>query len=132
MIGDDRSVRFLAYVGQPWVLTNAFGQCLEVIMPVQTTRLLSIPASPRPVVRGAASPGPMSGSEQALRRYIDAVRRGEPNSDDMTPQAAGYASVSGAPPGDIGEDRRIAVNVARDDYALCRRPLYRPFCPRLG
>jgi hypothetical protein len=32
----------------------------------------------------------MSGSEQALRRYIDALRRGEPNYDDMTPQIAGY------------------------------------------
>jgi hypothetical protein len=30
----------------------------------------------------------MPGSEQALRQYIDAVARGEPNYDDMTPQVA--------------------------------------------
>ena len=32
--------------------------------------------------------GRMPGSEQALRHYIDALSRGEPNYDDMTPEVA--------------------------------------------
>jgi beta-lactamase regulating signal transducer with metallopeptidase domain len=92
MIGDDRSAQFLAHVGQPWVVTDASGQCLEIIMPGQSTRFLTIPAGAR---EQAARPAqqrtsPMSGSAQALRRYIDALRRGEPNYDDMTPQVAAY------------------------------------------
>jgi len=42
MIGDDRSAPFLAHVGEPWVVTNASGQCLEIIMPGQNTRFLTI------------------------------------------------------------------------------------------
>jgi hypothetical protein len=92
MIGDDRPAPFLAHVGQPWVVADASGQCLEIIMPGQSTRFLTIPADAR---EQAARPAPqrtspMSGSEQALRRYIDALRRGEPNYDDMTPQVARY------------------------------------------
>jgi hypothetical protein len=88
MIGDDRSAPFLAHIGQPWVVTDASAQCLEIIMPGQSTRFLTIPDA-----REQAAPqrtSPMSGSEQALRRYIDALRRGEPNYDDMTPQVAAY------------------------------------------
>jgi beta-lactamase regulating signal transducer with metallopeptidase domain len=92
VIGDDRSAGFLAHVGQPWVVTDASAQCLEIIMPGQSTRFVTIPADAR---AQAARPAPqrtspMSGSEQALRRYIDALRRGEPNYDDMTPQVAAY------------------------------------------
>jgi hypothetical protein len=88
MIGDDRSAPFLAHIGQPWVVTDASGHCLEIIIPGQSTRFLTIPDA-----REQAAPqrtSPMSGSEQALRRYIDALRRGEPNYDDMTPQVAAY------------------------------------------
>jgi BlaR1 peptidase M56 len=92
MIGDDRSTPFLAYIGQPWVVTDASGQCLEIIMPGQSTRFLTIRADPRDQATRLAPQrtAPMSGSEQALRRYIDALRRGEPNYDDMTAQIAGY------------------------------------------
>jgi beta-lactamase regulating signal transducer with metallopeptidase domain len=92
MIGDERWAPFLAHVGEPWVVADTSGQCLEIIMPGQSTRFLTIPADPR---EHAARPAPqrtspMSGGEQALRRYIDALRRGEPNYDDMTPQVARY------------------------------------------
>jgi hypothetical protein len=92
MIGDDRSAPFLAYIGQPWVVTDASGQCLEIIMPGQSTRFLTIRADARDRTAWPAPQrtSPMSGSEQALRRYIDALRRGEPNYDDMTPQIARY------------------------------------------
>jgi hypothetical protein len=92
VIGDDRSAPFVARVGQPWVVTDASGQCLEIIMPGQSTRFLTIPADAR---EQAARPAPQrrspeSGSEQALRDYIDALARGAPKYDDMTPQVAAY------------------------------------------
>jgi len=92
VIGDARSVPFIAHVGQPWVVTDASGQCLEIIMPGQSTRFLTIPADAR---EQAARPAPQrrspeSGSEQALRDYIDALARGAPKYDDMTPQVAAY------------------------------------------
>jgi hypothetical protein len=90
MIGDDRSAAFPARVGQPWVFADAFGQCLEIIMPGQSTRYLTIQADAREhAVRPAPQRrSPVPGGEQALREYIDALDRGAPNYDDMTPQVA--------------------------------------------
>ena len=90
MIGDDRSASFLAHVGEPWVFTDASGQCLEIIMPGQSTRYLTIQADAREqaVRRAPQRRSPVPGSEQALREYIDALGRGAPNYDDMTPQVA--------------------------------------------
>jgi hypothetical protein len=61
-------------------------------MPGQRTRFLTIPADAR---EEAARPAPqrrspVPGSEQALGEYIDALRRGAPKYDDMTPQVAAY------------------------------------------
>jgi hypothetical protein len=92
VIGDDRSASFLARVGQPWVVTDASGQCLEIIMPGQSTRFVTIPADAR-AQAGRPAPqrrSPVPGSEQALREYIDALGRGAPKYDDMTPQVAAY------------------------------------------
>jgi hypothetical protein len=90
MIGDDGSAAFPAHVGEPWVFTDASGQCLEIIMPGQSTRYLTIHADAREqAVRPAPQRrSPVPGSEQALREYIDALGRGVPNYDDMTPQVA--------------------------------------------
>jgi hypothetical protein len=91
-LGDDRSTRFLARVGQPWVITDASGECLEIVMPGQRTRFLTITADAR---EQAARPepqrrSPLPGGEQALTEYIDALGRGAPKYDDMTPQVAAY------------------------------------------
>jgi hypothetical protein len=77
-------------VGEPWVFTDASGQCREIIMPGQSTRYLTIQADAREqAVRPAPQRrSPVPGSEQALREYIDALGRGAPNYDDMTPQVA--------------------------------------------
>ncbi len=90
MVGDDRSAPFLAHMGEPWVVTNASGQCLEIIMPGQSTRFLTIPADAREQAArlGPQRRSPVPGSEQALSAYIDALGRGAPNYDDMTPQLA--------------------------------------------
>jgi hypothetical protein len=90
MIGDDRSAPILTYISHPWVVTDTSGQCVEIIMPGQNTRYLTItPDAREQVVRSAPRrTSPTPGSEQALRQYIDAIGRGEPNYDDMTPQVA--------------------------------------------
>jgi hypothetical protein len=92
VIGDDRSVPFLAHVGQPWVVTDGAGQCLAIMMPGQSTRFLTIPADAReqPVRPGLQRRSPVPGGEQALRDYIGALGHGAPNYDDMTPQVAAY------------------------------------------
>ena len=90
-IGDDRSAQILTYIKRPWVVTDASGQCLEIIQPGHSTRYLSIepPGSGEPSVRPASRrTSPTPGSEDALRRYIDALGRGEPDYDRMTPEVA--------------------------------------------
>jgi hypothetical protein len=89
-IGDARPTSFLARVGEPWVFTDASGQCLEIIMPGRSTRYLTLPAgaSGQAVRPGSQRRSPVPGTEQALRAYIDALGRGAPNYDDMTPQVA--------------------------------------------
>jgi hypothetical protein len=90
-IGDDRSAPILTTVGRPWVVTDAAGQCLEVVVPGQSTRYVVVPADAREqAARPARRTTPMPGSEQALRQYIDALGRGEPDYDGMTPQVAAY------------------------------------------
>jgi hypothetical protein len=91
-IGDDRSMSMLTTAGHPWVVTDAAGRCLEVVVPGQSTRHVVVPADAR---EQAARPAPrrtspMSGSEQALRQYIDTIGRGEPDYGRMTPQIAAY------------------------------------------
>jgi BlaR1 peptidase M56/Domain of unknown function (DUF3471) len=92
MIGDDRSAAFRAHIGQPWVVTDVSGQCLEIIMPGQSTRYLTLPADAREQAGRPALQrrSPLSGGEQALREYIDALGRGAPKYDGMTPQLATY------------------------------------------
>jgi beta-lactamase regulating signal transducer with metallopeptidase domain len=90
-IGDDRSASIFTYVKRPWVVTDASGQCLEIIQPGHSTRYLAIepPGSGEPSVPSASRrTSPTPGSEDALRRYIDALRSGEPDYDGMTPEVA--------------------------------------------
>jgi hypothetical protein len=91
LIGDDRSAPIMTYISRPWVVTDASGQCREIILPGHSTRYLAI----SPPGTGETSTwaitrrtSPTSGSEDALRQYIDAVSRGEPDYDRMTPEVA--------------------------------------------
>jgi hypothetical protein len=86
-IGDERSAGIPTYVGRPWVVTDAAGQCLEVILPGQRTRFVNVQPAGEPHA-DRRRPTPTPGSEETLRRYIDAVSRGEPNYDQMTPEVA--------------------------------------------
>lgn len=88
-VGDDRTIPILTYVTRPWVVADASGQCRAVILPGQRARFLNVPppqaGEPQIGVRRST---PMPGGEDALRRHIDALGRGRPDYDRMTPEVA--------------------------------------------
>jgi beta-lactamase regulating signal transducer with metallopeptidase domain len=90
-VGDSMSSAVLTNVDSPWVVADNSGQCLQVVLPGQRTRYLTIEASAaggqskRPVARRSS---PQARSEEMLRRYIEAVGHGAPDYDRMTPEVA--------------------------------------------
>jgi hypothetical protein len=91
VIGENMSSSVLTTVDSPWVVADASGTCLEIVLPGQRTRFNTIEeARPDGLSEHAASrrTAPMAGSEEMLRRYIDALRRGEPDYDRMTSEVA--------------------------------------------
>lgn len=81
----------LTTVDSPWVVADASGACLEIVLPGQRTRFNTIEeARPDGLSEHAASrrTAPLAGSEEMLRQYIEALRRGEPNYDRMTSEVA--------------------------------------------
>jgi len=97
-IGGNMSSSVLTTVESPWVIADASGKCLEIVLPGQRTRYH--------VVEGAGGDGlsrrtaPLAASEPMLRQYIEALGRGEPNYDRMTAGSRGAdASASAVQPG---------------------------------
>jgi hypothetical protein len=91
VIGDNISSSILTYVGSPWVIADASGKCLEIVLPGQRTRYHTVEGSvaTAPVERLVGTrTAPQAGSEQMLRQYIEALRRGEPDYDRMTSEVA--------------------------------------------
>jgi hypothetical protein len=86
-IGQDMSSSILTYVDSPWVVADAAGKCLEIVLPGQRTRLHTVAAS-GPERPAGPRTAPLAGSEEILRHYIEAVGRGEPNYDGMTAEVA--------------------------------------------
>jgi hypothetical protein len=92
-IGENMSSSVLTSVGTPWVVTDASGKCLEIVLPGQQTRFHTVEAAAadgqpeHPALRRTA---PLAGSEEMLRQYIDGVGRGEPNYDRMTSEVAAF------------------------------------------
>jgi beta-lactamase regulating signal transducer with metallopeptidase domain len=90
-VGDNRTSPIMTYIARPWVVADADGQCLEIVMPGQRTRFVTLrPVQPDEDLNRAPSrrSAPMPGSEDALRQYIEAMARGEPSYDRMTPEVA--------------------------------------------
>ena len=90
-IGENMSSSFLTHVDSPWVVADRAGQCLEIMLPGQRTRYHNVEASGADIApeRSVAPRStPQAGSEEMLRQYIEAVGRGEPNYDRMTPEVA--------------------------------------------
>jgi hypothetical protein len=91
MIGDNMSSSVLAYIDSPWVIADASGTCLEIVLPGQRTRLHTVerpPAGHPPEHSAAPRTAPLAESEAMLRQYIEALGRGEPNYDRMTSEVA--------------------------------------------
>jgi beta-lactamase regulating signal transducer with metallopeptidase domain len=91
-IGNEMTVSVLTHVARPWIVADPSGKCLEIIWPGQRTRYLAF-GSPHTEDRQARPSGarrtPAVGAEDALRRYIEEVARGEPTYDRMTAEVAG-------------------------------------------
>ncbi|MGJ4950322.1 M56 family metallopeptidase [Bradyrhizobium sp. HKCCYLS20291] len=91
VVADDRSTFFTTEIGSPWVVADASGRCLEILMPGRRTRFHTVEAvQPGAVVDrfGAQRSTPRPDTEAKLRDYIAAVLRGEPDYARMTPEVA--------------------------------------------
>jgi hypothetical protein len=91
IIGEERTAPIMTHVGRPWVIADAAGRCLEIVLPGQGTRHLVVQlrkTGEYTTRSDARRTTPMPGSEEALRRYIVALGRGEPNYGQMTADAA--------------------------------------------
>jgi len=90
-IGENMSSSILTTVDSPWVIADTSGKCLEIVLAGQRTRFHTVEGSPagqQPERAAAPRATPLAGSEEMLRQYIEALRRGEPNYDRMTSEVA--------------------------------------------
>jgi hypothetical protein len=87
-IGEDMTFPATTYVDSPWLIADAAGKCLEIVLPGQQTRFHTVEANGR--AGGAVLPRtvPLAGSEATLRQYIEAVSHGAPDYDRMTAEVA--------------------------------------------
>jgi hypothetical protein len=87
-VADDLSTRISTRAGHPYVVTDAAGQCLEIVVAGQSTRYLAVSSDRSRGRPGLRRTTPLTGSEEALRRHIEGLRRGEPDYDRMTQHMA--------------------------------------------
>ncbi|MEH2493925.1 beta-lactamase regulating signal transducer with metallopeptidase domain [Bradyrhizobium sp. AZCC 1678] len=89
-VGEEMSFPIMTNVESPWVIADASGKCLEILLPGQQTRVHTVgePQANGQPGRVARRTVPLAGSEAALRQYIEAVGRGEPNYERMTSEVA--------------------------------------------
>jgi hypothetical protein len=90
-IENDASMRIWGPVERPYVVSDPAGQCRDILLPGETTRIhviapLGVSSAPRTA--------PLPGSREALARHIDAVRRGAPDYDQMTAEVAAQMRLS--------------------------------------
>ena len=86
--GEDMSFNAWTAVERPWVVADASGTCLEIVLPGQRTRFNMVQAA-RPGDRPERSrTAPLAGSEAMLRQYIEGLSRGQPNYEHMTAEVA--------------------------------------------
>ncbi|MBW7970500.1 M56 family metallopeptidase [Bradyrhizobium sp. BR 10289] len=77
-------------VNNPWVIADRSGRCLEVLVPGRQTRFHNVEASSIGAKPGRAARRavPIANGEDMLRRYIEAVGKGQPDYEHMTPEVA--------------------------------------------
>ena len=92
-IADNTTSWLLTDVGHPMVIAAGSGQCLEILLPGQRTRYHSIETSRLSAVAYSVRPrtAPFPGSEDALRRYIEALSADQLDEVRMTPEVAAFA-----------------------------------------
>jgi hypothetical protein len=91
-LADNRTVPITTHVGNAWIVTDAAGQCREIVVAGQHTRFVNLRhagSGEEPDRFASRRSAPAPGSEDALLAYIDALARGEPDYSRMTPEAAG-------------------------------------------
>jgi hypothetical protein len=82
---NDTSTRIWSAVERPYVIADPAGQCREILLPGEATRIHVI----APIdVSTAPRASPLPGSREALARHLSAVRRSAPDFDQMTPEVA--------------------------------------------
>src|SRR5882757_4235815 len=92
-LGEDASFTVWTFVDRPWVVADASGKCLEVVLPGQRTRFNTVQGardSDQPERSAKSRTAPLAASEAMLRQYIEGLSRGQPNYDHMTPEVAAY------------------------------------------
>jgi hypothetical protein len=88
---DNASMYVGTLIAQPWVITDLSGQCREILLPGQQTRFNVVgPPQPdgSPALPAVQRTAPAPGGSEALRRYIEGLRQGNPSYERMTPEAA--------------------------------------------
>jgi hypothetical protein len=88
---DSASMYVGASIAQPWVITDLSGQCREILLPGQQTRFhIAGPLQPdgSPTLPAPKRISPFPGSGEALGRYIEGLRQGNPSYARMTPDVA--------------------------------------------
>jgi hypothetical protein len=91
---NDYSTDVFAKISGPLVVTDPAGNCREIISPGLLTRNHVIePPQPGDSLGQTAVPRttPIAGSDEVLRRHIEAIRSGAPDYDRMTREAAAHA-----------------------------------------
>jgi hypothetical protein len=86
-VASNRTAEYVTPVGRPLVIADQAGQCREIVLPGQYTRNHVIEPS-RSGASGARRNTPAAGSDEALQRHLDDIRRGLPDYGRMTPEAA--------------------------------------------
>jgi hypothetical protein len=87
----DRSTEVTTTVGQPLVIVDQAGQCREIVLPGQHTRVHVVEPLRPAAFHGPSSVSrntPVAGSDEVLRRHLEDLRRGLPDYDRMTLEAA--------------------------------------------
>ena len=91
-VGKEMSSTVWTAVDRPWVVADASGSCMEVVLPGQRTRFNTVEAER---AGGAerqlpSRTAPIAGSEEMLRQYIEGIVSGQPDYDHMTANVATY------------------------------------------
>jgi hypothetical protein len=83
------SIDMQTSVLRPLVISDMTGQCREIVLPGQLTRVHVLQeGAPPPVLSAVLRAAPIPGSDEALQRHIERLSRGTPDYASMTSEAA--------------------------------------------